>query len=391
MKPKITKDGLELQSFSEAFTEYTERLKEIYGQDIDLGQNTPDGQRAGIIPYISQNLQQLAAQIYNDFDPDLASDKGMIKLAKLTGTYRQPASRSQWDLKVTAARSITLPAQYTVKDELGQEWVVPQDTSLPLGEHTVTFLAKEWGSVNGELGDITPVTIVLGVTGVAADTASAVGRDEETLTEWRVRRNRSLEGAGFTTRGALFSRVLNVSGVKDANVIDNDTDVTDSITGVPPHGVAVVVEGGSVADITEVVAKYKGGGRPIVGDITSTYTEQLVRPNGSTFDIFHVIKFSRPDYVDVHVKLVVSKKKPTDDLDIELIKRRIAEREFIIGEPLQAGELYAYGYKAADNFVLYDMEVSRDAGNTWTDQQISTTYREKFLIDVANITVTGDV
>ena len=41
----FTQDGITVETFDEIYNRIAEGIKAIYGADIDLSQNTPDGQR----------------------------------------------------------------------------------------------------------------------------------------------------------------------------------------------------------------------------------------------------------------------------------------------------------------------------------------------------------
>lgn len=386
MKPRITEHGIEIQTFEEIFEELAEGYKEIYGQDIDLSAESPDGQRIGIEARIILDLQQLAVKVYNSLDPDF--DDGLMRSAKLSGIFLKPATASQWDLKITVARDLTLKKGYTVKDELEQEWWLTSDVSLTLGENTVTFIAKEVGRVEGVQGsEITPVTVVLGVTDIAAMVSSLTGRDEEKPTELRQSRERSLQNPAYSVMGALYARLARLDGVTDLNVAENDNEFTDPVTNIPPKSIWVIVEGGRVADIIEVIVKQKTAGANTIGAIESTYLENVVKPDGSVFPLIHKVRFDRPEYVDLHITLEAKAKVPGTPIDGELIKNRLAERKFKINQSIQASELYDDALKASDDFIITDIKISID-GEHWTDELITPAINERLIIKADNVTVT---
>lgn len=102
----------------------------------------------------------------------------------------------------------------------------------------------------------------------------------------------------------------------------------------------------------------------------------------------HVMRFDRPTYVDLYVRLTVTRKDTDQPVDLELIKQQMAARELVIGETLQAGELYEDAYGAGDGYIVTDMEISDDAGATWTDGKLEPGLDEKYQIDAVNIDIT---
>ena len=69
---EINQNGFKADSFIEILTRLSTELKNIYGQDINLDQDTPDGQMLGINTTVISDLQDLALYIYNAMDPDFA-------------------------------------------------------------------------------------------------------------------------------------------------------------------------------------------------------------------------------------------------------------------------------------------------------------------------------
>lgn len=385
MKPQINDTGIHIQTFEEIFEELAEGYRGIYGQSISIESDDPDGQRIGIDAKARLDLQQLAVSVRNSLDPDF--DDGLLIVSKLSGLRPKMASLSQWDLTVTVDRDLELTTGYTVIDELDQEWHLTAPVTLVSGVNVVTFLAKELGKVEGaESSIVNPVTIVRGVTSITAGTAAIEGRNEETPVELRQRRELSLQNPSYSLVGTMFAKLADLDGVSDLVVRDNDKSTTDIDTGLPANSIYAVVEGGRVADIVEVFVKQKTTGCRSVGDILTIYNEELVRPDGSTMTLPHRIRFDRPEYVDVYVKLKAESKILGQPIDVELIKKRISEKKLRIHQSLQAGELYEEGYKAGDSFIMYGMQISID-DVTYTNEIINPALNEKLVFDVARIDV----
>lgn len=390
--PTIDASGITIQSFEEIFAELVAGYQAIYGADIDLSQNTPDGQRVAIEAKARHDMQAFGLLIANNFDPDFARGLFQAKIAKLSGVFPRPATRSQWDLSVVTTRAVTLPAGYQISDDLGQLWELPAPVSLPIGTSPITFVASDFGSVTGLAGAVfTPVTVVLGVTSFSAAVNATPGVDEETDEEFVQKRNLSLENPAFSTTNSLAARLLNTAGVSDARVYDNDTDTfgppSNPDWNLDAHSIWAVVEGGTIDDIMQVLLFQKTGGTGIKGSIEAAIPETLTRPDGSTFVVSQIRRFDRPVDVPIYVKLTATRKNSLVPIDLPLIKQKIAEHKFYIGTPLQAAELYCPAYTAGDDFILTDMEISDD-NLVFTDGSLSPDAGAKFSIAVANITIT---
>lgn len=389
--PTIDSSGITIQSFDEIFAELVAGYQAIYGADIDLSQNTPDGQRVAIEAKSRHDMQAFGLSIANNFDPDFARGLFQAKIAKLAGIFPRPATRSTWDLKITSTRILTLPTAYQISDDLGQLWQLPAPVAIPIGTSDITFVATDFGAVTGMAGAVfTPVTVILGVTGFAAVDNAVVGKNAETDEEFLQKRNLSLENPAFSTTGSLNAQLLNLPGVTDAYVYDNDTDEFG-----PPdhpewaleaHSIWAIVEGGTIDDIMQSVLLKKTSGAGMKGAIEAEIPETLTRPDGSTFVVVHARRFDRPVYEPIYIRMTATRKDPLVPVDVALIKQKIAAYKFYIDSPLQAGFLYCYAYEAGNDFILTDIEVSKN-GVTYTDGKISPSAGGKFTISAVNIIV----
>jgi len=386
--PQFTPEGIQVQTFQEIYDELAAGYRAIYGEDINLDPDSPDGQRVAIETQLVLDAQSFGALEYNQRDPDFALGQSLNSIIKLAGISRRPATRSQVDVVVTTDRPLTLPPDYAVEDDLGQAWTTLNAIDIPPGETTVTLFAENFGAVEaGPATVVNPVTVVIGVLSVTNPTAATVGIDEEADQDLRVRRNRSLETPQSSSTGRMFTALASLPNVTDVAVYENDTDTTDS-DGIPAHSLWVVVEGGAVADIIETMTKNKTGGKGMVGAVTGTFIEDFKRPNGTTFTIVHSMTFDRPVDVPVLVRLDATRKDAANPVDEALISQAVAARTFNIGENLLAGDLYRLAFNAGENFIPTNLEISQDGGATYTDGRILSDLNEKFSIAAGDVAVT---
>jgi uncharacterized phage protein gp47/JayE len=386
--PQFTPDGIQVQTFQEIYDELAAGYRVIYGDDINLDLNSPDGQRVAIEAQLVLDSQSFGALEYNQRDPDLALGQSLNSIIKLSGITRRPATRSQVDVTVVTDRPLTLPIDYTVEDDLGQSWSTLAVRAISAGTTTVTLFAIAFGAIAADSGTIVnPVTVVIGVISVTNPASATVGIDEETDQELRVRRNKSLETPRSSSTGRMFTALASVANVTDVAVYENDTDTTDSDS-IPAHSLFVVVEGGAVADIVETMTKNKTGGKGMVGSVTGTFSEVFTRPNGTTFTIVNTMTFDRPTDVPLLVRLNATFVDASLPIDEVRIQQEIAKQVFGIGDNLKAGQLYILAFNAGKNFIPTNLEISRDNGATYTDGQLLAGLDEKFSIAIDDVTVT---
>lgn len=389
MALQFNNNGLEIDTFRDLFQTLSDAYKSIYGQDIDLDQESPDGQRVAIEAQARTDIEASLQWLYSQMDPDFNTGDMQQVIAKLHGLYLRPGSRSQRDLNVTTDRPVFLYSGYRIRDQSNQVWLVRQNVTIPAGTTTVTFFAQDFGKVTGLIADtFTQLTPELGILSITSDAVAVVGRDEETPEEFRQRRNRSLENPATGSTGAIFAKVAQLTGVTDLNVGENDTKIDDALTGIPANSIWLVAEGGSVSEIVEVMVKQKGGGTGTKGNVIGRYIETLIRPDGTTLQIAHDMQFDRPVYKPLHINLTAKRKVTNDPVDLDTLKEALAKRAMHIGEAIDANEFYADGYGAGRvNYVLTNLKISID-GITFTDAELSPGFQGKFTLDVANISIT---
>ena len=291
----LDRNGLTVNDLDDVFTYLSEQYKIIYGEDIILDADTPDGQIISIYSKLNADAQAALLQIYNSFDPDTAVGVELQKIIKLSGMTIGTATKSTVEVNLTASTTIELPDDYTVTDTLGQSWIIQISQTINVGVTGVEFEAVEWGSVQALASTITEQgTILTQITNVDNPLAASVGVDEETDVEVRQRRERSLEKPAYSTVGSILARLLEVPNVIDSTIYENYTDVYDATLDLDAHTIWCIVEEGLSADIVEAIAKEKTAGAGLKGSVEDTYIENFLREDGTTRVYTHDIKFDRP-------------------------------------------------------------------------------------------------
>jgi uncharacterized phage protein gp47/JayE len=383
----IDSNGISIETFDEIYARLSSEFKSIYGSDINLDQDTPDGQLLGILAKEILDTQEFAVNLYNSFDPDLASGQQQNKILKLSGLNRSPATKSTVSINITTSQTVNLPSDYTLSDSLGQNWVILSAQTLTAGTTAVDFTAEQWGAIEADADTITEeVTKILGVTSVTNPLAADPGLNEETDTEVRARRNKSIENPSYSTVGDLYARLLEIAGVTDVIIYENDTDTYDATLALDAHSIWCVIDGGTTTDITEAIAKSKTGGTGLRGSTTGEFTETIIKPDGGARTFIHTSNFDRPTETPIYITLNV-KKKDTSLIDTDAIEDALVAETFDINEGVSVTSLYASIYSAGSNFYASDLLISDD-DITYVDDYLAADYDEKFIMDAAKITIT---
>lgn len=396
MADTLDANGLTVKTLTEIKTELEADFRSIYGDDINIDQNSPDGQMIGIMAQLAVDLRELIVGINNNFDPDQASGVLLDQRAAINRVTRQGGSYTIQPIDITVDATVTLDGLdgdyslangvgFTVQDDSGNEFILSDTVTLTAGTHTKNFRAREIGDVQTTIGTITNmVTIVLGVTAVTNSSgALQTGADEESDASLRIRRAASVAISSTGYLNAIEAEILSIDGVTNAKVYENFTSVEDA-DGIPAHSVWCIVEGGANEDIADVIYNKKSYGSGMKGDVEVMVT----RPSGGDF----VAKFDRVTAESLHIRFDVQKTISTAVFDQAKIKQSIIDAiSYGIGDFSETSALTGAALQAIiDNGgggVPVNMEVSND-GSAWLDYLTTAAKDNKFVLDSSRITIT---
>jgi len=388
--------GLQISTLQEVRTALENGYRQIYGSDINLDQNSPDGQVVGIFSQAMIDMRELLFSIYNSFDPDRAIGRQLDERVVINNIQRAGGTFTLINIEITVDRTVTLPGLdaafndingtgYTVADNAGTQFILIDTATITAGTHNLSFRAKEIGQVETTIGTIqNAVTVVLGVTGINnPSAATSIGQDEETDAQLRLRRQLSVANSSTGYLNGLLGLILSLDGVSDAALYENYTSVTDG-NGIPPHAIWLIVEGGANNDIAQTIYERKSYGCDMRGDVEVDIT--------TASNAIFTAKFDRPEAQDLYIRFDIQRTNPSQVFDLDVIKSYIvANQTYKIGQFAETSALTAMavlGIAAqGGGGVPVNVEISDD-GIAWTDFLDVPTLDSKWTLDTTHITVT---
>lgn len=387
--------GLTVKTRDEIVAELETGLRGIYGQDINLDQNSPDGQIVGIIAQQAVDIRELAVQINNGFNPDKAMGRSLDERTTINNIERAGATFTTINITLTCDRTVNLQGLddsfsdingtgYTVQDNAGTQFILIDTVTLIAGTYTLLFRAKNIGRVETIIGTITnPVTVVIGVTAINNPTAAvSIGQNEETDAQLRTRRSRSVSISSNGYLNGLLGLILSLDGVIDAKLYENYSNVTDS-NGIPPHCTWLIADGGSNADIGSSIYERKSYGCDMKGDVEVN----IITASNSLF----VAKFDRPTSENIYIKFEIKRTNPIHIFDLPSIKNYIEQNVlYTIGEYAETSRLTTQAVlgiaEQGGGGVPINMEISSN-GVTYVDYLPVSSLDSKWVIDATNIII----
>lgn len=381
-------NGLQIKTFNEIKEELITSLRGIYGNDINVDSNSPDGQLVNILAQAIIDQLELIQQAYNSFDPDLAIGKILDQRVALNNIKRKGGTYSYTNIAVTTTASCTLnglntvdaESAFTVSDAQGTQWVLASTQNpLSAGTYTYSFRAKEIGAVESLPNTITTiVNAVVGVSSVNNPAALTVkGENTETDAELKSRRKESVGIASQGYREALKAALLNIADVTYAEVYENDTNTTDA-DGIPGHSIWVIVQGGSDAAIAQAIYAKRNGGCGMKGQ--TTYT--VVRPeDGYAFQV----AWDRPTSTNAYIEFDLTPIK-AHTVDTNAIKLALVNAPLSIYQPLDINMVADIVRGVDPEVIVTNCQVSTD-GTNWEDIIYPATKASRLEIATSRITI----
>jgi uncharacterized phage protein gp47/JayE len=384
----IDEMGLHLETLSEIVTGLENSFKTIYGQDINVSPNSPDGQMLNIFAQAKIDMLDAIASVYNSFSPEAATGTVLDQRCAINGVIRNGATYTHTEITVTADRIVTLNgldtaplAPFTVQDGASVKFNLLETVTLAIGANVLEFRAADIGLVETTIGTIVDVvTVTLGVTAINnPDSALYTGVNEETDAELRIRRQASvaLQSVGFLP--GLEGSLKNISGVVDASVYENITDTTD-VNGVLPHSMWAIVDGGEDADIANAIYDKRNAGCGMSG----SSAVDILQVNGTMFTVL----FDRPTYEDLYIEITVQSIDPLHAIDDNYIKNAIYDNfSYIIYQPSDFTAITTWVKEFDPLAVVLSGGVSDHAGD-YDPFLYPSTVASKWVMSVARIIVT---
>lgn len=303
--------GLQIKTLDEIVEDLKIQYRLIYGNDIVLDSNTPDGQLINVFAQQILDNLELQQQVYTSFDPDQAIGRTLDMRAALNGLRRQAGSYTLQEVQVTVDRARTLPGLdaavndpdgtgYTVSDNTGNQFILTNTYNAPgAGTYTLTFRSQKLGAVLTTPNTITtPVTLLPGVLSVNnPNPALSIGQNEEQDGAFKIRRRQSVAISSKGFADAIEANVRNVPGVTYARTYENNTAGTDA-DGTPPHATWTIVEGGDYDAIARAIYAKRSGGSPMRGAISRTVTRTNGLPLVVSFDVVATARLYASMYVN---------------------------------------------------------------------------------------------
>ncbi|HAW6067972.1 TPA: hypothetical protein JL415_002982 [Escherichia coli] len=383
----VTAQGISAPDYQTILDTLTSYFRQIYGSDAYLEPDSKDGQMVALVALAVHDANNTAIEIYNSFSPTTAQAAALSSNVKINGITRKVATNSTADLLLTGTAGTTI-TNGSARDKNGIIWNFPASVAIGVdGTVLVTATCANSGSVAAMAGTITTInTPTRGWVSVTNPAAATVGTPAETDAELRIRQSQSVALPSITPFEALDGAVSNVTGVTRHKLYENDTGSDDG-NGLPPHSVAVIVDGGDVTDIAQAIRGNKGQGTATHGTTSVTVPDKYGNP--------HVIKFSRSSDVPVYARIKLKVFTGYTSQIGQQIQQAISDyiNSLTIGDSVLLSRIYSpanLGVVSGGNARYYDIQeltIGKSPG-ALSSSNIDIRYNESASCTPENIVIT---
>jgi len=384
-------DGLATATTDEQTTQIEADLQAVFGSDVDLSSNSPDGQMIGIYVQSSQDILDLLVSIYNMFSVDSAVGISLHRLVALNGLTLRPGVYTTTSVSVTSDRAQTLPGldqtaavAFSVRDSNNVWTLVSSYAFATAGVQALVFQCDEMGAITPIANTITQQnTPTLGITDVNNPTTagSVVGQLEETDSELRVRHAKMFKLAATGPADAVEAALLDLEDVSDALVVENDTNAP--VGSVPVHSIWPIVVGSATdAVIAAAIYAKKSAGCGLFGSESAVVT----KPNGQSATMYWDVGIAQRLYVQFG--MVSSVQGIT--FDDALIAQELAAAMLTfwkLNQLATIGDIVVAMQAIESRAILVSLGVSTD-GMAYTDTVGTTDQQYYFTLAAADIDIT---
>jgi len=238
MSAVITKYGVQASTQAEIMRNLATAYRTIYGEDIELEPNTPDGQVIGIFAQMMSDYSELMLNLFASLFPSMAEGNyldwnlDLINMRRVTGS--------------PAAVNLRLDFEGTYDIEAGSYVAAIQGVNFTNDKAITTaglyaFTAADSGSMQFVQNE--PVNVITPVIGITASYASTIsnGAEYESDTNFRRRwRDKVMNRSRSATQIAMA--IEQIDNVEDCKVYDI---YGGSYDGIPTNSIYAVVRKGT--------------------------------------------------------------------------------------------------------------------------------------------------
>jgi len=331
----LTASGFETETYENIKNRIEVKL-EKFNPGFDFSADSPDGQLIGIMTFEIYQAWQQINQVYNSYNPYIATGAALRNIGLLSGLPYGSAQRSIASVELQGTAGTIVPRNSQVSDADGNLFYISFDTTIPSNAQAVSVVP---GIVSVAANAIVNIeTPVAGWSGVTQTTAGTEGALAQSESEYRNVRQRSVMRNYTSSVDTLEGRLVEL-GLVQATVINNVSPTVTLADGTPPNTLHVTVgelAGVAAQDVAQAIFDIAPIGCPTYGN----QTETIVDNQG----VSHDISYSTASQVTLEIVVDVTYLSELDAGADDNIKAALVDHinSLASGEDVVWSRLFSY-------------------------------------------------
>ena len=372
----VTEQGFTVKSAAEITADLDAKFVGTFGSQFDTSAESPDGQLIGVVAKLLEDVWQQAEGAYNAYSPSNAYGVGLDKVAEINGITRITNLPTSVAITFSGTAGTVVPAGYIVKTVDGLEFATVTVAVLPA---IVTAKCTTQGAIRILANEVHVLTTAIaGLTGATNLEPGITGIVREEDPAFRARRENSTISRGTSSIDAIYE------GVKSLNlpyiaIIENTTSAT--VDGVPANSFLVVVEGGTPAEVSQVIYDNKPQGITSYGSIVTVVNDSKGYP--------HNIGISRPTPIDISVTTSITNLPGASVDSATLVKAAIVDyvNNLNISEDVYWSYFFSAILEVVPNIKINSLQIKFTVGGTFGTTDLVLTPQQRARTDASKVVV----
>jgi len=372
----VTEQGFTVKSAAEITADLDAKFVGTFGSQFDTSAESPDGQLIGVVAKLLEDVWQQAEGAYNAYSPSNAYGVGLDKVAEINGITRITNLPTSVAITFSGTAGTVVPAGYIVKTVDGLEFATVAVAVIPA---IVTAKCTTQGAIRILANEVHVLTTAIaGLTGATNLEPGITGIVREEDPAFRARRENSTISRGTSSIDAIYE------GVKSLNlpyiaIIENTTSAT--VDGVPANSFLVVVEGGTPAEVSQVIYDNKPQGITSYGSIVTVVNDSKGYP--------HNIGISRPTPIDISVTTSITNLPGASVDSATLVKAAIVDyvNNLNISEDVYWSYFFSAILEVVPNIKINSLQIKFTVGGTFGTTDLVLTPQQRARTDASKVVV----
>ena len=321
---EVNENGIIVPQASEIKEAFQGVFTNAFGTDLNLDDSTPQGVLVDDLTTEKQLDNAQLLFLMNQLNPNTADGVWQDAIGSLYSIQRKPATASIANCICignagTVLNGINTGNPATAQSVNGDIFQCVNTVTIPESGQTaeIPFICTETGEKPVGANTVNSIyQKVVGWDAVNNPNGGTLGTEAESREAFEERRKQSLALNATGSLSAVKSALLNVDGVTDVFVYENDSDTAISnyrgVTTIKPHSIYTCIQGGTAEDIGEAIYGSKSAGCDTNGSATATYYNSDV---DITFSYNYTIPSASPIYIQVNLGSAISDGTKTQIMD----------------------------------------------------------------------------